>query len=199
VLVASQWSKVARSEHYRWLHEDPSYRGRFEAADRWYMQTLKDEAVRRAHEGIRKLVLYKGQPVFYQGEPVYEHIYSDNLLIKLLEAGDPDKFNPQKVAPFDENFEFDNLTEGQVRKMLEWLRKRIETAKSMQAMREPEAQLTAAVEATTTPEPATPQRAATSGQHEAKDTATERPVMNIPSVFKGDGWPYKVEKKKMKR
>jgi len=38
---------------------------RFEAAHRWYTQTLKDEAVRRAHEGVRKLVLYKGQPVFY--------------------------------------------------------------------------------------------------------------------------------------
>ena len=47
-----------RSEHYRWLHEDPSYRLRLEAADIRYTQTLKDEAVRRAHDGVRKLVLW---------------------------------------------------------------------------------------------------------------------------------------------
>jgi hypothetical protein len=115
VLVASRWSKVVRSEHYRWLHEDPSYRLRFEAADMRYTQTLKDEAVRRAHDGVVKLVLYKGQPVFFRGEPIVEHEYSDHLLIKLLEAGDPDHFNRQKVAPFDENFDYDKMTEGQVR------------------------------------------------------------------------------------
>ena len=113
MLVASRWSKVARSEHYRWLHEDPSYPARFEAAEFRFTQTLKDEAVRRAHDGVRKLVLYKGEPVRYQGELVWEHIYSDHLLIKLLEAGDPDRFNRQKVAPFDENFDFDKMTEGQ--------------------------------------------------------------------------------------
>ena len=31
-------------------------------------QTLRDEAVRRAYEGVRKMVLYKGEPVRYQGE-----------------------------------------------------------------------------------------------------------------------------------
>jgi len=160
VLVASRWSKVARSEHYRWLHEDPTYLPRFQAADAVFTQTLKDEAVRRAHDGVRKLVLYKGKPVRYHGELVWEHIYSDHLMIKLLEAGDPDKFNRQKVAPFDENFDFDKMTEGQVRKLLEWLKKRVALAKSMQAMKEP-AQLTAPAEAITEPDPPTPQRTAT--------------------------------------
>jgi hypothetical protein len=161
VLVASRWSKVARSEHYRWLEEDPTYLPRFQAAEMKFTQTLKDEAVRRAHDGVRRLVLYKGEPVRYQGELVWEHIYSDHLMIKLLEAGDPDHFNRQKVAPFDENFDFDKMTEGQIRKLLAWLRKRIETAKSIEAAREP-AQLVEAstiVESTHNPEPATPQRA----------------------------------------
>jgi hypothetical protein len=87
VVVASRWSKVARSEHYRWLHEDPTYQPRFEKADYIFTQTLQDEAVRRAHDGVRKLVLYKGEPVRYQGELVWEHVYSDHLMIKLLEAG----------------------------------------------------------------------------------------------------------------
>jgi hypothetical protein len=194
VLVASRWSKVARSEHYRWLHEDPTYLPRFQAADAVFTQTLKDEAVRRAHDGVRKLVLYKGEPVRYQGELVWEHIYSDHLMIKLLEAGDPDHFNRQKVAPFDPNFDYDKMTEGQIRDLLAWLRKRIETAKSMQATREP-AQIEApAVEAIAKPEPANPERA-TSLQRETHET----PKLNIPSVFKGDGWPYKVEKKEMRR
>jgi hypothetical protein len=33
VLKASRWAKVPRSEHYRWLEEDPTYPTRFEAAD----------------------------------------------------------------------------------------------------------------------------------------------------------------------
>jgi hypothetical protein len=52
-------------------------------------------------DGVVKLVLYKGKPVTYQGQLLYEHEYSDHLMIKLLEAGDPDQFNRQRVAPFD--------------------------------------------------------------------------------------------------
>ena len=42
------------------------------------------------------MVLYKGKAVGHQGKLVYEHEYSDHLMIKLLEAGDPDHFNRQK-------------------------------------------------------------------------------------------------------
>ena len=129
MLLAARWSKVARSEHYRWLDEDPSYRLRFEDAEIRSTQTLKDEAVRRAHEGVRKLVLYKGEPVRYQGQLVWEHTYSDHLLIKLLEAGDPDRFNRQNVAPLEGNL--DNLTRKQVEKLLEWLRTRIQAVENL--------------------------------------------------------------------
>jgi hypothetical protein len=152
--TASRWAKVSRRIHYWWLDEDPTYPARFQAARARFTQALEDEAIRRAHDGVRKLVLYKGEPVFYQGEQVFEHIYSDHLMIKLLEAGDPDRFNRQKVAPFDEDFDFDKMTEGQTLKMLEWLKKRIETAKSLQAMREP-AQLAGAEEPTPAVESAT--------------------------------------------
>jgi hypothetical protein len=40
--------------------------------------TLKDD-------GAAKLVLYKGKPVTYQGQLLFEHEYSDHLMIKLLE------------------------------------------------------------------------------------------------------------------
>jgi hypothetical protein len=193
VLTASRWAGIHRSLHYRWLDEDPTYPMRFQDAEAKFTQCLKDEAIRRAHEGVVKLVLYKGKPVRYQGQLLYEHEYSDHLMIKLLEAGDPDHFNRQKVAPFDEDFDYNKMTEGQIRKLLGWLRKRIETAKSMQAIREPE-QLAAPVEVITNPDPNTLQHAETSVQHETY----EAPKLNIPSVFKGDGWPYKVEKKRKK-
>ena len=167
------------------------YLPRFQAADAVFTQTLKDEAVRRAHDGVRKLVLYKGEPVRYQGELVWEHIYSDHLMIKLLEAGDPDHFNRQKVAPFDPNFDYDKMTEGRIRDLLAWLRKRDRDGQEHEATREPAQIVAPAGEAIAKPEPANPERA-TSVQRETYET----PKLNIPSVFKGDGWPYKVEKKK---
>jgi hypothetical protein len=106
--------------------------------------------VRRAHDGVRKLVLYKGQPVVYKGEPVFEHVYSDNLLIKLLEAGDPDHFNRQNVAPFEGNL--DNLTRKQVENLLEWLRVQIQIAESRHGQ-EPKQLAEPTVEATPVSEP----------------------------------------------
>jgi hypothetical protein len=51
VLKASQWAKVARSAHYRWLEEDPTYLPRFQAVCIKADQRLMDDAVRRARNG----------------------------------------------------------------------------------------------------------------------------------------------------
>jgi hypothetical protein len=163
ILGASRGAKVARSAHYRWLEKDPTYLPRFQDARIKATQGLKDEAVRRAMDGVRKLVLYKGQPVRVEGQLLYEHKYSDHLMIKLLEAGDPDNFNRQRVMPLDEG-KLDTLTEGQVRQILAWLRKRIQVAESIYGPRQPAA---------------------------AKTGASK-----FPAVFRGDGWPYKREKKR---
>lgn len=50
------------------------------------MRTLEDEAVRRANEGIRKAVRYKGKIVGYDTE------FSDSLLIFMLKGGKPEKY-----------------------------------------------------------------------------------------------------------
>jgi hypothetical protein len=57
ILGASRGAKVARSAHYRWLEVDPTYLPRFQDARIKATQGLKDEAVRRAMDGVRKLVL----------------------------------------------------------------------------------------------------------------------------------------------
>jgi hypothetical protein len=43
-------------------------------------------------EGVRRPVLYRGKQVYIQGKPLFEIEYSDQLLIRLLEAFNPEKY-----------------------------------------------------------------------------------------------------------
>ena len=43
-------------------------------------------------EGIRRPVLYRGKQVHLHGEPLFDIEYSDQLLIRLLEAFNPEKY-----------------------------------------------------------------------------------------------------------
>lgn len=64
--------------HYDWLEEDEAYRKAFEQAEPKARRALEDEAVRRAHQGVRKAVRYKGKIVGFDTE------YSDTLMNTLL-------------------------------------------------------------------------------------------------------------------
>jgi hypothetical protein len=86
VAKAARWAKVARTSHFEWMREDPTYRPRFIEAEKQAACGLEDEAVRRAREGVRKLVLYKGQPVYVHGEPLLEA-----KLLERASGGDPVK------------------------------------------------------------------------------------------------------------
>jgi len=88
VLQAARWAKINRQCHYNWLKEDPTYAERFRQATDRAAQSLEDEATRRAHEGIRKAVRYKGKIVGYETE------FSDQLLIERLRAVKPEKYRP---------------------------------------------------------------------------------------------------------
>ena len=92
VLKAARSAKLNRQSHYWWLKEDQTYRERFEAAGERAARALEDEAVRRAVEGIRRPVWYKGRVVGYETE------YSDSLLMFLLKANAPDKFKDRSVV-----------------------------------------------------------------------------------------------------
>src|SRR5579864_1971063 len=89
------------------------------------------------------MVLYKGEPVIYRGKPVVEHLYSDRLMIKLLEAKDPDHFNRQNVSPFEGDL--DSLTGEQVRSLITWLEEKVMTAEAMEALNDSEQQLAVVV------------------------------------------------------
>ncbi len=86
VVQAARWAKLSRNAHYNWMSEDPTYPARFKSAELRAARTLEDEAVRRAHEGLRKAVRYKGKVVGYETE------YSDTLMVQLLRATNPEKF-----------------------------------------------------------------------------------------------------------
>ena len=66
---------AARGWVYRWRQNDPDFRDAFEDARTCGIEVLKDEAHRRAYEGIE-------EPVFYQGEECARiRKYSDTLLM----------------------------------------------------------------------------------------------------------------------
>jgi hypothetical protein len=74
---------LARGWAYKKRAEDAEFTQAFEDARRCGLEVLKDEAHRRAYEGVE-------EPVFYQGE-VAAHVrkYSDTLLMFLVKQADP--------------------------------------------------------------------------------------------------------------
>jgi hypothetical protein len=93
IVRAAESSGIARASHYQWL-SDPVYRRAFEHAKREAADTLEAEARRRAVEGIKK-------PVFYKGEICgWEMQYSDSLMTTLLKGNDPEKFADRTKTDF---------------------------------------------------------------------------------------------------
>ncbi len=100
-------AKVSPEMHSIWLRTDPAYKKLFKEVQR---QTAEDEAVRRACEGVRKPVWYRGKIVSYKIE------YSDRLLIALLKAYNPEKFGDHNVQ-VEWDGDLNKLTEEQMKKM----------------------------------------------------------------------------------
>ena len=75
---------IGKMSHYRRLRNDAGYQRAFEEAQEQVGQELEDLAVERVREGNRRLVLYQGEPVFFNGEPLYEIEYDAHLHHVLL-------------------------------------------------------------------------------------------------------------------
>jgi len=78
---------------------DPSFSEALElAVTNWKDSVLIPEAARRAVEGAEKGVYYQGKQVLdEEGKPVVERVYSDGLMLRLLEVLDP-RFRPHSVT-----------------------------------------------------------------------------------------------------
>jgi len=101
VTRAAKAAGIAREAHYRLLERSASYQAVFASAGIEAGQTLEDEAVRRAVEGVRRPLFYHGamvtvpkDPSDPDGEwiPVVEREYSDMLLLALLKAKKPKEY-----------------------------------------------------------------------------------------------------------
>lgn len=86
--------KMDRAMHYQWMEKDPDYPALFEQAQREAAQTLEDEAVRRAHEGVVMPILYHGR-VCYEavlgpdGQPLREPEFNEAGLPLVDALGNP--------------------------------------------------------------------------------------------------------------
>lgn len=83
VSYACRSAKVSRFTVYQHRKEDPQFAAEWEEALELAIEALELEARRRAEEGTRKPIYYKGGQVGYVRE------YSDTLLIFLLKAHRP--------------------------------------------------------------------------------------------------------------
>lgn len=89
-----------RDVHYRWLAEDDedgTYARRFQAAREEFADRLEAEARRRAIDGVEEYVVSAGKLVVDdEGKPLVQRRYSDQLLVRLLEAKRPDEYRPRQ-------------------------------------------------------------------------------------------------------
>jgi hypothetical protein len=108
---AAAAATIDRTLHYRWLEEDAEYAAAFARAQLEAAQSLEDEAVRRAHQGLAEPIVYQGQfqyrkrlkkgtgpgtgrKAVYEnyGAPLAIRKYSDQLLMFLLRGFRPAKY-----------------------------------------------------------------------------------------------------------
>jgi hypothetical protein len=86
VRAAAEAARIAPTQHYGWLEEDPRYWEAFSEAQREAADVLQGEAMERAVQGWLEQVLYRGRPC-----ATIRH-YSDHLIIFLLKAWKPEKY-----------------------------------------------------------------------------------------------------------
>lgn len=99
VCSAAEAVGIHRRRHYDWCAADPEYRHAAAVALDKAADVLEREAIRRAHEGVRRYKFTSsGQPVMWtnpatsEPEHYYEDSRSDLLLIFMLKAARPEKF-----------------------------------------------------------------------------------------------------------
>jgi len=112
-----------RKQHYEWLKADRHYRAAFEAEAEQAAQSLEDEAVRRALEGVKRPMYYRGKPVRTgrgrSGRTVYEVEYSDQLLVLLLKRFRPQLYREHVTAEVSGTIDLVQQIEAGRRRVLE--------------------------------------------------------------------------------
>lgn len=105
VTHAARAANVPRRTVYDWLERDAQFRLDFAEAEQEALDSLEQEAVRRARDGVE-------EPV-YQGGSLIGTVrkYSDTLLIFLLKGGRPSKFRERVDVSLDVRSVVERLTD----------------------------------------------------------------------------------------
>jgi hypothetical protein len=87
---------VDRHAVYDWCRDDPEFKVAFDAAEEDSADRLEQEAFRRSHDGVEKYVVSHGSVVHFDGKPLIERTYSDQLMMFLLKARRPERFRERQ-------------------------------------------------------------------------------------------------------
>jgi hypothetical protein len=90
IAISAKTAGVDRVSVRRWLENDTQFELEFNLAREDAIESMEEEARRRAVEGV-----VDEKPIYYKGVLVGEHVvteYSDSLLMFLLKAARPDKY-----------------------------------------------------------------------------------------------------------
>lgn len=120
VAGAARATRISRHTHHDWMKVDANYRAAFETVQDEAGQTLEDEAVRRAYEGVKRPIFYGGKPMKTgrgkNARTFYEVEYSDQLLLALLKRFRPKLYREHVAAEVTGSLELiDRLTAGRKR------------------------------------------------------------------------------------
>lgn len=85
---AAAAANITRQNAYQYRREDAEFAAKWDAALFMGMGTLEDEAIRRARDGVEEPIYQRGE---YCGTV---RKYSDTLLMFLLRAHMPERYNP---------------------------------------------------------------------------------------------------------
>lgn len=109
---ACQACSISQQAHRRWLRQDPLYAEAWADAQAALADSLEEEAIRRARDGIERPVFQGGLQVGMTTE------YSDQLLMFLLKGMRPEKYR-ERVAIINET-----SVEAEILRLEEELKKR---------------------------------------------------------------------------
>jgi hypothetical protein len=133
---SARMAKIDRQTHYRWMRDDPTYPARYREAQQHGIRALEDHAVKLEHEGVRRLVTYKGKPVKdpVTGGWLYETQCDTQLIMFLLKAYDPQRFGDKIHATFDANWSgnLEDLPEEFLRQVLQRIEAQVATMEAKQ-------------------------------------------------------------------
>lgn len=101
ISLAARTVAVSNKQVKRWRKNDQAFKRLYAEAEEYSIAMLEQEARRRAFNGVKKRVLYKGEPVMVSEDPndpdselvpLFEVSYSDDLMKLLLKAHKPEKY-----------------------------------------------------------------------------------------------------------